>query len=531
MKILNTFVLYLWTAIIGLSFSFISYVLNVWFPITYGILALGLVSLGVCIYFKKDSILAFLKNKGTHNISYNYGIIFIGFLVFLGLNFLAAKYNKTFDITSDKINTLSSESLKIVKSLEEDTFLKVYYVEDTNSAQIKLILKKLFGLYERESNKIKTDFINAKWEPSAAEYLTKEDGNKISVYVENSKKKEKVIDPISEETITSAIIRLNSNIKHKVYFTTGHGEKSTAEESPEGLSEFRKSLLARGLDVATLSLLNLKNGEMPKDLYALVIAGPIKPFSQAEKDILKAYIEDGGRLLVAVDPEFMAGFDDLFNVFGVRLQKDYIVSVQSLVPLFVMGSEFSKVSEITSEFVNSQVMFPISGSIAVDYKKVPQGVKVEPLVSTNEYSFSARSSDEVQKTLQKISEKNEMSGQTFDLAVSISGTTETHDHFHAGHEHQNNFKKGNGFSIVLFSDSDFITNEHLVQFFNKDLALNSVVYLTGQKDLISVRPNQAKPTTIEMTSTGLNIAALMSFSPFLFFAILSAIFWFRKRSL
>ncbi len=531
MKKIKAYTLYLWTAIIGLSFCLICYTIGAWFPIMYGILALGVLSAGVCIYLKKEALLSFFKNKSTHNVSYHYSIIFLGFLVFLGVNFLAAKYNKTFDITSDKINTLSSESLKVVKALDKETSLKVYYIEDTNTAQIKLILKKLFGLYERESVQIKSEFINAKWEPSAAEYLTKEDGNKISIYVDNGTKKEKVIDPISEETITSAMIRLNSNVKHKVYFTTGHGEKSTADEAPEGLGEFRKSLITRGLDTAALSLLNLKNGEMPKDLYALVIAGPIKPFSEVEKDILKAYVEDGGRLLVALDPEFMTGFDDLFNVFGITLKKDYIVSVQSLVPLFVMGSEFSKISEITSEFVSSQVMFPISGSIAVDYKKVPKGVKVEPLVSTNEYSFSARSSDEVQKTLQKISEKNEMSGQSFDIAVSISGKAETHDDMHAGHEHQNNFKKGDGFSIVLFSDSDFISNEHISQFFNKDLALNSVVYLTGQKNLISVRPNQAKPTTIELTSMGLNIAALMSFSPFLFFAILSIVFWFRKRSL
>lgn len=531
MKKINISTLYMWTAIIGLGFSWISYFIGVWFPITYAILALGFMALMVWLNLKRQTIFSFLKSANTQKSGSQYLIILLGLIVFLGINFLATKYNKSFDITSDKINSLSSESLKLVKSLNETTILKVYYVDEPQTSKIKMILKKLFALYERESSKIKSEFVNAKWDPAAAEYLTKDDENKIVVFVENSKKKEKVFDPISEESITSAMIRLNSLLKYKVYFTTGHGEKSTVDETPQGFSDFRNALVTRGLDTALLNLQNLKNGEMPADLYALVVAGPIKPFSKTEKDILKSFIEDGGKVLFALDPEFMSEFADVFDVFGVNLKNEYVVSVQSLVPLFVVGSTFSKISEITSEFNSAQVLFPISGAITIDSSKTPKGVSVEPLVSTNEYSFSAKNSEEVQKTLQNISERNEMQGSSYVLAVKINGKPEIHDHIHEGHEHKNNFKKGDNFNIVLFADSDFMTNEHLSQFFNKDLALNSVVSLTGQKDLISIRPNQAKPTTIQMTSTGLNIAALLSFSPFLIFSVLSVVFWFKKRSL
>ncbi len=529
MKKINISTLYLWTAIIGLSFSFISYMIGIWFPATYGILVLGVLGFVVWSYEKRLIIKSFLIHKSTHRNGFHYSIIFLGLVIVLGFNFLADKYNKSFDITTDRINTLSGESLKIVKNLKKDVYLKVYYV-DEGSSQVRVILKKLFYLYEKESSQIKSSFLNAKWDPSAAEYLTADNENKIVVYVENSKKKEKVSDPISEETITTAMIRLNSNAKYKVYFTSGHGEKATSDESPQGLSEFRNALLSRGLDTGNLSLQDLKNGEMPSDLFALIIAGPVKPFSETEKNILKAFIEDGGKILFALDPEFMSSFQDIFDVFGVQLKKDFVVSVKSLVPLFAMGSLFSKTSEITADFLNSQVMFPISGYISIDYKKAPKDVQVEPLVSTNEYAFTASTPEDVQKALQNISDKGEMKGQSFDLGVSIVGKPDVNLQSHSTHSHNEQFKVGKAFNLVVFADSDFLTNEHLLQFFNKDLALNSVVYLTGQKDLISIRPNQSKPTTIEITSVGLNIAALLSFSPFLIFAFLSAFFWFRKRS-
>jgi ABC-type uncharacterized transport system involved in gliding motility auxiliary subunit len=523
--------LFFWSSVTGFMSTGFPYIVGIWFPFMYGVLALTLISFGIWIYLNQQDIRNVIFDKNTYWNSRYLGSIALALVIAIGCNFLATKYNHSIDITSDKINTLSQESLKIVAGLKENVYLKVYYTEKS-PAQIRLMLKKLFSLYEKESKKISSQFLNAKWDPAAAEYLTKDDQDQVVVFVETQKGKERVSEPISEETITTALIRLQSSTKYKVYFTTGHGEKSIADDAPTGISELKKDLNSRGLEAASLSLLNLKNGEMPLDLFVLVIAGPMKSFSVPEIDIIKGFLEDGGKLVLAVDPEFMTGFNELFKNIGVELKDHFVVSVQSTMPLFVLGSEFNKNSDITSEFLNSQVLFPISGSIYSDPKKIPKNVEIQTLVSTNQYAFSAANPTEVQRVLQKISEQGTMEGKSFDLAVLIEGKNpEIHNHLHEGHSHSAKFKKGDGFGIVLFSDSDFMSNEHIPQFYNKDLILNSVVYLTGQKDLISIRPNQAKATTIDIGSMGLNIGALMSFFPFLFFGVWAIALWFKKRSM
>jgi ABC-type uncharacterized transport system involved in gliding motility auxiliary subunit len=47
------------------------------------------------------------------------------------------------------------------------------------------------------------------------------------------------------------------------------------------------------------------------------------------------------------------------------------------------------------------------------------------------------------------------------------------------------YTKGN---FVVYGDSDFVNNYHLYLGGNKDLFLNTVAWLAGEKDLVSVRP-------------------------------------------
>ena len=193
-------------------------------------------------------------------------------------------------------------------------------------------------------------------------------------------------------------------------------------------------------------------------------------------------------------------------------------------------------TDITDDFKNAQVMFPISGSVVVDYSKIPKGIEVNPLVSTSPYAVSANNSAEVQQLVQTLSNIKNISSvkdvSSYDLAVIVEGKGETtHDHLHEGHQHGALFKEGNKFSFIGFADSDFMSNEYINNVFNKDLILNSIIFMTGQKDLVTIRANQAQTSTIQITSMGLNVGALMSFAPFLFFAGLAIFFWFRKRSL
>jgi ABC-type uncharacterized transport system involved in gliding motility auxiliary subunit len=522
--------LFLISSAVGFVFTFFPYLIGIWFPFMWGVLVLTIISTGFWIYLEYELIKNFFLNKHVHKGSFQLITILWAVIVVIALNFLASKYNRSIDITAEQTNTLSKESLKVLELLQDKVSFKVFYTESADP-NLRLSLKKLFYLYEKDSDKVDSKFMNAKWEPTAAKYLTKEDQVSMAVFVEGPKGKERVADPISEETLTTAIVRLNSNEKNIIYFTSGHGERSLADSEPTGLSELKNALNARGLLTAPLSLLSLKTGEMPEDLYALVIAGPVKAFNLAELNILRGFLEDGGKLLLAIDPEFSDLFNPLFKDIGLTFNSHYVLSVDSPLPLMSLGVGFSPISEITADFKNAQVMFPVSGSISLDANKAPKSLTFEPLISTSPYATMAKDSQQVQSVLQKINDKASINLQSFDLAVVVEGKPEsTEDKLHSGHNHGQQFKTGESFSFIGFADSDFFSNEYINNVFNKDLILNSIVFLTGQKNLITIRPNVAKATTIEISSIGLNIGALMSFFPFLILAGFSIFFWFRKRS-
>jgi hypothetical protein len=110
---------------------------------------------------------------------------------------------------------------------------------------------------------------------------------------------------------------LQTVLKKKIYFLTGHGEVS-----------LRSTHMTRGLSWATSFLekncylveeLNLtQGGEIPEDANAIVIAGALSPLLKAEVDRLENYLEDrAGRLLVCLAPLCPHGMEWLFFHRGI----------------------------------------------------------------------------------------------------------------------------------------------------------------------------------------------------------------------
>ena len=103
-----------------------------------------------------------------------------------------------------------------------------------------------------------------------------------------------------EQLFTSAILQLSEGRKPKILFTTGHGERALDDQGGQGLSG-AQSLLGR--DNFELSeWASLGQAAVPPGTDLLVIAGPKGSFVQPELDALSAYLNDGGRMLVMLDP-------------------------------------------------------------------------------------------------------------------------------------------------------------------------------------------------------------------------------------
>jgi hypothetical protein len=84
--------------------------------------------------------------------------------------------------------------------------------------------------------------------------------------------------------------------------------------------------------------------------------------------------------------------------------------------------------------------------------------------------------------------------------------------------------------LVVIGDSDFATNQLFNEFRNRDVFLNSVNWLLGDVEAISIRPATSRATRLQLTSEQfLQIRYLSLFVLPEAIAVLGVIAWWRRR--
>jgi ABC-type uncharacterized transport system involved in gliding motility auxiliary subunit len=84
--------------------------------------------------------------------------------------------------------------------------------------------------------------------------------------------------------------------------------------------------------------------------------------------------------------------------------------------------------------------------------------------------------------------------------------------------------------LVVIGDSDFAADRYVGMQRNGDLFLNSINWLAGDEDLISVRPKEAKSRRVTLTQTQQNLLAFFNyiFLPLLVIGAGISVWWKRR---
>lgn len=118
----------------------------------------------------------------------------------------------------------------------------------------------------------------------------------------------------------------------KVYFTAGHGERTSQidkDQPPEEQAKQVRALLRRfNIGMEDLGLGDGLATGVPEDASAVVIVGPMNTFTEAEANTLLQYVRKGGRLMTLVDPDVDHGLAPLLSGLGVELEPGVLVSEQ-----------------------------------------------------------------------------------------------------------------------------------------------------------------------------------------------------------
>lgn len=103
----------------------------------------------------------------------------------------------------------------------------------------------------------------------------------------------------SEEVLTQALLKVSAGDSPHVVFLAGHGEPDLDGRDEEGLGRLRATLAGDGFEVDTWD--PLKRADVPEDCDVLALVGPRQPYTERTRAAVMAWIEAGGRALIAPD--------------------------------------------------------------------------------------------------------------------------------------------------------------------------------------------------------------------------------------
>src|SRR5688572_3052245 len=286
-----------------------------------------------------------IKARQTKFAAYASVYILVIIAVLAAINFLANRYTKSYDSTSNKQYSLSDQTIKVVKGLKGD--VKVYYFDDaTRFPQARDLMDRYAAL----SPKFKVDYIDPVKKPTQAKGAGYR--RDVSILVDSGMRKEEA-KTLSEEEVTGALIRSLKSGERNVCFVSGSGEHKIDDSERQGYSAVNQALERNNYKTKTINL--LQSGaqptgdaaaaatppaaapppagkmEVPKDCTVLVVAGPQHDYVQPETDAIKAYVEGGGHALIMLDPPLSMGRSEtdevatvvaLLGTWSVTVNKD-----------------------------------------------------------------------------------------------------------------------------------------------------------------------------------------------------------------
>jgi ABC-type uncharacterized transport system involved in gliding motility auxiliary subunit len=491
----------------------IRFILGAWIPFLYLLVALAGVALIVSFISDRKLYLEFFTLRTTKH-GMNMGVLILlvlGFLVCV--NYVSVRHNKTWDLTQEKLNSLSDQSKKVLSSLKSDVTVKIFY-KGSDALGERQQARQAFEIYQENSSHFKVDYINAYVNNMLAqEYLASlpdRDQQGVFVFIDHDGKKIRVQEPYGEEQITQALVKATRRGERKIYFIEGHGERELDSESQQGLKAFKQEMESASYQVATLNLYD--KAEIPGDAAMVAIIGPKQPYLDNEIAVLKKYVQGGGKLLLALDPGENQNLSQLARQLGVDFKNNYVINLDPLTrqaSATALGIEFDRTSPITSPLLEGKTLtlFDLSSELEVEKTKDAK-ITVTPLVKSAPTSFVM---NELKKAVINTKDQN-----SYPLYMFSKGTLE-----------------GDGakeFTAVVVGDSDFFTNRFFLVGSNRDLAMNTLASLTDQGDLISIRPKVAKGTKVLLTSADRLGMIVAGVSLPVLLLLLSGLFWYQRRS-
>lgn len=477
----------------------------------------------------ENKFIQIIKKKWLRSIALTILLFAIIVALYLVINFVVQQANFTdFDFTKEKIYSISQATEDKLQNLDEDVTISIYnmyqYVEDF--AYKYANLNDHIKVEELENLNAKTDWKTNYGVTDTSSFLViqTEDKEKIlfssDFYTYDYTTYEEI--DTTEEAITNAILDVTIEEKPKIYFLTGHNLYSE-----DYFQYLQMSLEDEANEVESIDLLT--TGSVPEDCQVLVITALQEDITEKERDAILDYIEQGGEILLLMDPNLnkieMPNFQDVLDEYGVSISDGYLLEgdanqMMAGAPNYII-TPISSSSEIVKN-ISMGLNICLINSGKLDFASTEEleekNVTLETLATVSDQAFYRTDLESSSET--KIDSDEDAAGAT----VAAMLTKEVDE--------------DNTSKLIVFANTAFATNVQIdpqyyilaiTNYNNEDVLLNSVSYLTQREDNITIRKDSEAVTTYNVTEMQTRIVLGLIFSIPILIVVIGIVVWQLRR--
>jgi len=437
------------------------------------VLAIGALCLLASIVIGFGGILRFFSKRSSQ-LGTNTTILSVAVLAILVIvNFVGFRHHKRFDLTTEKLYTLSDQTKQVVGGLQKDVTI-VRFDKSPNAA-----LDDQMAEYTSLSRHLKFQNIDPQQKPEVAQqYGATRMGDVI--LASGLRKEHLETGAASEEDITSAIIKVTQDKLKTVCFVTGHGEKSLTDDGEDGYSHLDAGLKKENYVTKTINLVSEKG--IASDCSVVVVAGPTQQFFPQEAEMLNQYLAGSGKGLILVDPQTDPKLGEIFQAWNTNVGDNVVIDSSGVGSLLGAGPAIPLVttfgeSPITKNFARSMTFFPLARTVSIADKSKTDPQIVE-LLKTSPQSFTVPNLKQGQN---KLTFNPDTAGP-LSLGVAASRKAE-----------------GGEARVVVIGNSTFAANPYVGLQKNGDLFYNTIDWLAQDENLISIRPKSQTNRRVTLT--------------------------------
>lgn len=387
------------------------------------------------------------------------------------INLVFSNLDLSTDLSQNGLFTLSEDTVKTLDAMESDVTLYYMVQDGKEQSYIEEVLKR----YEKQGKHVKLvkrdpvvhQAFVAQYSKTAVsdnDVLVVNDDTDVAMHVVNtsmlytdysnynyytgSGSTEDILDV--EGQITAAILNVTAERRIKMYVLTGHEEIALGET-------FLSTLEKR--NILTEDLVLTQDNGVPEDCDVLLINGPGVDLVDEEIEVLKEYLDNGGKAVILAD-NFnieIPNFEKLLANYGIELVEGQIIDPESYnYAVNYVVPQFDTTHEITSNLSSGNAVFIYAQGLN-QLEDARSSLTITPFLSTTDSAYSR-----TDFTIQEVEKQQSDIDGPFTIGLTIEEETEN----------------GN-MQIALFGNHYMIMDNAIASApVNQEIFLNSVNWMS-----------------------------------------------------